>query len=257
MNFRSQKLGFTLVELLIVVAIMGILGSILYLSFPNIRAESRDLERQSDLRALQIAIELYKKKHGRYPEGCRGANNWSGDPASSYACSGDQPYILGLAPEFIPVLPYDPKLNGANSGYVYVTNADGSVYKLMAMRTVEAEKVHYCHEMASCDIKPTSYSTGADISEFSDCADGPGNQTSRAPGSTDISQYGWCIAKPSDLNMYHCKMSSSPFAQGGDGRFETSYAVWGGYHEDTVEPTGSTLSAKYSKINDTADIICK
>ena len=34
----------------------------------------------------------------------------------------------------------DEKLNGTGSGYVYVTNTDGTAYKIKAHKTVESEK---------------------------------------------------------------------------------------------------------------------
>lgn len=146
--------AFTLMELLVVVSIVGILASALFVNFSQSSATARDAQRKSDLRALQNAIELYKQKYKRYPAGCKGptinaATVWSGE--GDYACSSGNQYIVGLAPEFIPALPFDPKLNGANSGYVYAVNTEGSVYKIMALNTVETENVTDSHEFFRCD----------------------------------------------------------------------------------------------------------
>lgn len=118
-------------------------------------AQSRDAERRADLRNLQSALELYKLKNSRYPAGCKAVGEWSGQQGTVYQCSGGSTqYIVGLAPEFIKTLPTDPKLNGTDSGYVYTTNAAGTVYKLMVKKTVESETVTYANEFKSCEIAP-------------------------------------------------------------------------------------------------------
>lgn len=148
---RKGTQGFTLPEVIIVVSIISILAGVVIFNSIAASQRSRDFDRQADLRTMQAAIELYKQRYGRYPAGCNGPGNWSGH-SSGYACSGgDTQYIVGLAPEFISVLPTDKKLNGASSGYVYKTNSVGTVYKLAVLRTVETEIVDYSHPFKSCD----------------------------------------------------------------------------------------------------------
>jgi len=59
--------GFTLVELLIVVAIIGILGSIVLFSITHVQARSRDSARVADLSQLSKALDLYVNQEGNYP----------------------------------------------------------------------------------------------------------------------------------------------------------------------------------------------
>lgn len=202
---RDQK-GFTLLEIMIVVGIIGILVSVVGINASESGQRSRDARRQADLKILQASIELYKNKNGNYPEGCRGANNWSGQQGTSYACSGtDTQYIIGLAPEFIPVLPADKKLNGTNSGYVYVTNASRTTYKVMAMNTVEiplpATVEAYLHPLKSCDMSARLNSDGS---------------------ISDTSANSWCstVSRDTSLNA-NCRYTST--------RFQRSYGVWGGF----------------------------
>lgn len=61
--------GFTLVELLIVIAIIGILSTVLMVNFVGIRERARDAKRKSDLRQMQAALELYRTDNGAYPIG--------------------------------------------------------------------------------------------------------------------------------------------------------------------------------------------
>lgn len=52
--------GFTLVELLIVISIIGVLSALLMANFIGVRQRARDSQRKSDLRQIQSALELYK-----------------------------------------------------------------------------------------------------------------------------------------------------------------------------------------------------
>ena len=62
-NFSS----FTLVEMLVVVAVVGILASALLVSLGGSRAKARDARRISDLREVQNALELYCDREEKYP----------------------------------------------------------------------------------------------------------------------------------------------------------------------------------------------
>lgn len=64
--FKRER-GFTLVELLIVIAIIGILSTLLTANFIGVRQRSRDSQRKADLRQMQSALELYRADSGIYP----------------------------------------------------------------------------------------------------------------------------------------------------------------------------------------------
>jgi general secretion pathway protein G len=59
--------GFTLIELMIVVAIIAILAGILIPNFVNARAQAQTSACQSNLRAIATAMELYYADNQRYP----------------------------------------------------------------------------------------------------------------------------------------------------------------------------------------------
>src|SRR3990167_8325764 len=61
--------GFTLIELLVVIAIIGILSSVVLASLNSARQKSRDARRISDIKQLQLALELYFDDEGAYPAG--------------------------------------------------------------------------------------------------------------------------------------------------------------------------------------------
>jgi prepilin-type N-terminal cleavage/methylation domain-containing protein len=215
------KRGFTLVELMVVISIMAILAGGIFVYATQAGKSGRDADRQADLRTLQSAIELYRQQLGRYPSGCNATGTWSGEPGTNYACtSGSSAYIVGLAPTFIPVLPRDPR-RGCNDdcGYAYVTNADASVYKLVARKTVESEIVDYTHPMRSCDVKAT----------------GAGNRP--VWPQVDILQVGLCgrIREPGAVGTFvtrypwEAQVASISSCNDTDPMFTTSYGVWGGF----------------------------
>ena len=64
---RRIKSGFTIVEILIVVAIIGILTTIGLVSFVRYQQDARDSQRSSKATILAEALEKYYDKNGEYP----------------------------------------------------------------------------------------------------------------------------------------------------------------------------------------------
>jgi len=74
--FRSRKGGFTLVEILIVVIILGILAAIVIPQFTNASTNARVSSTVSQLQSLRSQIQLYKLQHNdTLPDLV--ANQWS------------------------------------------------------------------------------------------------------------------------------------------------------------------------------------
>lgn len=147
------KSGFTLIELLVVIAIISILTAVLVASFDSARKSSRDAARQSELKELQLAIELYKSQNGVYPaQGCGTPGTWAGPgPQPGWGTDCDT-YILGLVPEYLPSLPTDPlKEDDTGVGFMYTTNSTQTAYKAMVHRSVESKLVtSYADEFSRC-----------------------------------------------------------------------------------------------------------
>src|ERR1700740_490879 len=69
-TYRSTKKGFTLVEILIVVIILGILAAIVIPQFTSASQDARKNSLTSQLQTLRSQIELYKLQHlDQFPSG--------------------------------------------------------------------------------------------------------------------------------------------------------------------------------------------
>ncbi len=75
---REYRRGFTIVELLIVIVIIGILATITIVSFNGIQAKARDSQRLQDAKTIVQALEIYKTQNGVYPDEVQtvGAGGW-------------------------------------------------------------------------------------------------------------------------------------------------------------------------------------
>ncbi len=145
--------GFTLVEMMVTIGVIGILSTIVYANFGSARAGARDDIRKADLKSLQLAIELYKAQNGQYPaQGCGSGNggatsptwagsqsNYSNHPSVSGSCPST--YIVGLVPDYIAALPSEPGPTKTNTGYAYQTNAARTEYKVLSHHNVEVKMI--------------------------------------------------------------------------------------------------------------------
>lgn len=62
-----KRSGFTLVELLITLVVIGVLTTMSVVFFNNTAVQGRDAERESDITALSRLLESYYTKRGAYP----------------------------------------------------------------------------------------------------------------------------------------------------------------------------------------------
>ena len=110
MRHKLFSRGFTIVELLVVIVIIGILASVVVVAYNGISQRAQDASMQSDLAQAKKQIESFYTINGYYPE----ANNCP-TPTKRQVC---------LKPSGNNILTYTP--NTPNSPTSYTLNGVGS-----------------------------------------------------------------------------------------------------------------------------------
>lgn len=132
----NRKKGFTLIELLVVIAIIGILSSVVLASLNSARTKSRDAKRISDIKQLQLALELYFDSNNAYPA--------VSDLDSSGLVTGG----------FISAIPHDPVGDAVDYNYAYYSGTSPTNYHLGT--TLENDS----HVALNSDVDCTSVAAG-------------------------------------------------------------------------------------------------
>jgi type IV pilus assembly protein PilA len=123
---RKSKKGFTLIELMIVVAIIGILAAIAIPNFLRFQLKSKSSEGKVNIAAIRTAEESYLAEFGNYV-GVATANPSAGIPGSAKASfdTGGAFDTLGWAPEGQVFFQYAVAYNSATpSAYTVSAAAD-------------------------------------------------------------------------------------------------------------------------------------
>jgi prepilin-type N-terminal cleavage/methylation domain-containing protein len=121
MNVRINKKekGFTILELLVVIAIIAILSGVVMAALSPAREKSRDARRQTDIKQIQLALEVYFQANNQFPTNI---------------------YTLGvLAPNYIQKVPVDPS-TGAQYSYGYNNGTSPTDFHLGAVMENPANK---------------------------------------------------------------------------------------------------------------------
>jgi prepilin-type N-terminal cleavage/methylation domain-containing protein len=117
----SHTPAFTLIEFLVVIAVIGLLSSIVFASLNSARAKAREAQRIAVVQELQKAVELFYADHNRYP----------GFPGAFYTTAGEDWFIRNpingdpnvalsqLRSELAPYLPTLPSIPKSQKTVVY------------------------------------------------------------------------------------------------------------------------------------------
>lgn len=110
-----MKKGFTLMEILIAIAIIAILTAIGIVSYGSINRGARNAKRKSDIGQIQSALELYRSDFGYYPAINTGGLN----DAAKLEDSADFVTYLSKVPEDPKGFAYQYQATGENNGQYY------------------------------------------------------------------------------------------------------------------------------------------
>jgi len=191
--FKHRKYaGFTLIELMVVIAIIGILASAVLSSLNDARAEARDSVRRTELRQVQIAMEYYYNKYGTYRianSGWReGGNGWFGyENGSTYSMAVSRVlYNEGFLSESLVDAPFNS--SATQPEYMIYLCDGGSRYSITStLERPTDEDIQHAY---------TACNGGA---ENPSCNDAPGSMSGSYAGcNATVARYGknYAIREP-------------------------------------------------------------
>ena len=154
-NFRKSEKGFTLIELMIVVAIIGILAAIAIPNFIRFQLKAKSSEGKVNLAAIRTAQEGYMAEYGTYVAAGASSEGTSAKVAFAPA-AGDTGFdTLGWAPEGKVYFSYGVDVDAP--GFFATAQADidantvKQVWGYKKSTTALADGVHNCDLMAETD----------------------------------------------------------------------------------------------------------
>lgn len=132
MYIKRRLKGFTIVELVIVIAVIGILAAITVAAFNGIQSRARNAESQSTINGLAKQIEVYNIRQGSYPS----------TGGLSVGRTDDNCIIGTSQTDWIPNIPNLPQSNPPYDGAqdpvgCYIYASDGANYVLSAWNMVD------------------------------------------------------------------------------------------------------------------------
>lgn len=66
-SLKKRNQGFTIVELLIVIVVIGILALLVITTYSGIQQKARNSQRQTDAQSMQTQLEAFYSQNGYYP----------------------------------------------------------------------------------------------------------------------------------------------------------------------------------------------
>ena len=131
-SILHTSLGFTLVELLVVMAIISILATLIVGGFRSSQIRGRDAQRKSDLKQLANALELFYQDYGKYPSASGGniaACSYNPTLGSGSACNWGSGELNDTKTTYMKVVPKDP---ASGQNYLYKVNSTNTKFQLYA-----------------------------------------------------------------------------------------------------------------------------
>lgn len=161
-----MKKGFTLVELLVVMAILSSLVALVAGGFRSAQIRGRDAQRKSDLKQIANAVELLFSDYNQYPEDSNGAvSACPFDPSGSTStvCTWGTGSLTDGKTVYLKTLPKDPS-SGLN--YYYRTVPGSNNLKFQIFTHLENKKDGSCIGSSCTAPGGISYMCGSGICNF-------------------------------------------------------------------------------------------
>ncbi|QSI33968.1 type II secretion system protein GspG [Variovorax sp. RKNM96] len=125
--------GFTLIELMVVLVIMGVLAALIVPNLMNRPDQARAIAARQDVGALMQALKLYRLDNGEYPSAAQGIRALVEKPTAGKAPPNWRSYL-----ERLPTDPWGKAYQYLNPG----TNGEIDVFSLGADGEPGGEKAN-------------------------------------------------------------------------------------------------------------------
>lgn len=119
----KQQTGFSLIELLVVISIIGALAALLVTNLVGVRGRAADATLKNDLNQLKTSLRLYYNDYQQYPDAQGGAIMGCGSLGTS-ACTPGEAFSAGSEPTiYMQELPdsYTYTVSTDNENFVLAT----------------------------------------------------------------------------------------------------------------------------------------
>jgi prepilin-type N-terminal cleavage/methylation domain-containing protein len=204
---QHRQRGFTIVELLIAIVVIGILAGIVIVSYSGVQLQAQNLRRKDNLKAVEAQLEEYALHNGGvYPATTANtAANWKTvdvrTDANCFNGSSQADWIPGLdsLPQSTPNTGSASGVNGNSGCYLYASNGtqyvlsawnmlaspqtDSSLYRRLGFRSFQTStstQFYSCNDNViggangnSYDITQDYYKHSYTISNITDCDETP------------------------------------------------------------------------------------
>jgi len=191
--------GFTLIEVILVIAVLGILAGIVVVSYGNAQQTARNAKALNDMKAVEDLVEIYHSKNGTYPKTTDNTQaNWkSVDVLTDDNCengSSQPDWIPGVGTLPQSQLPAPKGADGKKGCYLYASN--GSEYVISAWNMVSPPQNSTLYRRLGFREFQTSSST-----QFYTCNSGPvGGATGTYDVSKDYYKHSYTISNIADCD---------------------------------------------------------
>lgn len=142
-----KQSAFTIVELIIVVAVIGILATITLVSYRSVQQSASLAKVQTDLAAINDGIKIFQAKNGSYPV--------QSSPLASCANHG---VFTGVVGDYIDTVPPAPCTSASNSNDTWMYWSDGADYKLIHIRPASIEAIK---DQIPSELRDTRYTSNS------------------------------------------------------------------------------------------------
>jgi prepilin-type N-terminal cleavage/methylation domain-containing protein len=126
---KIQK-GFTIIELLIVIAIIAILAGLVLNNFQGAQAKARDTQRVTRINALHSKLEEFYNEANGYPASATNTANFPGIDANSVKDPRGGDLVNRIVADNTAMLASAVPVTGSGNEFVYVTYPTGCALAL-------------------------------------------------------------------------------------------------------------------------------